>query len=136
MSPKTRTYLYLGTLGLFSLAMVGSGGMDLAQPPPLMEGMRHLGYPAYFVAILGFWKLLGVAALLAPRLPRLKEWAYAGFAFDLSGAAVSHLVSGDGVGKALVPLFLLAIGLASWALRPPSRRLDPDKDQSRGALHS
>ena len=63
--------------------------------------------------------------MLAPRLPRLKEWAYAGFAFDLSGAAVSHLVSADGIDKVVVPLFLLAIGLASWALRPASRRLEP-----------
>lgn len=127
MSPKTRIYVYFGTLGLFSLAMIGSGVMDLAQPPALLEGMKHLGYPAYFVALLGIWKLLGVAAVLAPRRPRLKEWAYAGFAFDLSGAAVSHLVSGDGVGKALVPLLLLGIGLASWALRPASRRLEPVK---------
>jgi len=127
MSPKTRIYVYFGTLGLFSLAMIGSGVMDLAQPPALLEGMKHLGYPAYFVALLGIWKLLGVAAVLAPRRPRLKEWAYAGFAFDLSGAAVSHLVSGDGLGKALVPLSLLGLGLASWALRPASRRLEPAK---------
>ncbi len=125
MSPRTRTYLYLGTRGLFSLAMIGSGVMDVAQPKALLDGMRHLGYPAYFVAILGVWKLLGAAAVLAPRLPRLKEWAYAGFAFDLSGAAVSHLVSGDGVGKALIPLVQLAIGLVSWSMRPASRRLDP-----------
>lgn len=127
MTPKTRIYVYFATLGLFSLAMVGSGVMDLAQPPALLEGMKLLGYPAYFVALLGIWKLLGVAAVLAPRRPRLKEWAYAGFVFDLSGAAVSHLVSGDGVGKAVVPLLLLGIGLASWALRPASRRLAPDK---------
>lgn len=123
MSPKTRIYVYLGTLGLFSLAMLGSGVMDLVLPPPLLAGMQHLGYPAYFVALLGVWKLLGVAAVLAPRLPRLKEWAYAGFAFDLSGAAVSHLISGDGVGKALIPLVLLSVGMASWALRPAGRRL-------------
>lgn len=92
-----------------------------------MAGMSHLGYPAYFVALLGVWKLLGVAAVLAPRRPRLKEWAYAGFAFDLSGAAVSHLVSGDGVGQTLVPLLLLGVGLASWTLRPASRRLEPVK---------
>lgn len=125
MSPKMRTYVYFGTLGLFALAMTGSGIMDVRLPPPLLEGIRHLGYPAYVVVLLGVWKLLGVAAIVAPRLPRLKEWAYAGFAFDLSGAAVSHLVSGDGVGKAMVPLLLLAIGLASWALRPASRRLAP-----------
>ena len=125
MSPKMRTYLYFGTLGLFSLAMIASGVMDLAHPPSLLEAIRHLGYPVYVVTLLGIWKLLGVAAVLAPRLPRLKEWAYAGFAFDLSGAALSHLVSADGTDKVVVPLFLLAIGLASWALRPASRRLEP-----------
>ena len=123
MSPKTRIYIYLGTLGLFSLAMLGSGIMDLVLPPPLLAGMQHLGYPAYFVALLGVWKLLGVAAVLAPRLPRLKEWAYAGFAFDLIGASVSHAASGDPMGKILPPLVLLGIAMASWATRPADRRL-------------
>jgi uncharacterized membrane protein YphA (DoxX/SURF4 family) len=114
---------YFGTLSVFSLAMASSGWMDLAQPQPFLEGMHHLGYPTYFVSVIGFWKLLGVSAVLAPRLPRLKEWAYAGFTFELSGAAVSHVMSGDGVGKALIPLALLLLGLASWYLRPVSRRL-------------
>lgn len=123
MEARPRIYLYLASLGFFALAMIASGAMDLIRPAQMLEGMHHLGYPAYFVGILGVWKLLGVAAIVAPGQPRLKEWAYAGFAFDLSGAAVSHLMSGDGVGKALIPLVLLAVGLSSWALRPASRRL-------------
>ena len=123
MSPKARTYLYLITTGLFSLGMLGGGVMDLRQPPELVETMKHLGYPAYVMTMLGVGKLLGVAALLAPRLPRLKEWAYAGFAFDLIGASVSHAASGDPMGKILPPLVLLGIAMASWATRPADRRL-------------
>ncbi len=123
MTPRTRLYLYFAALGLFALAMIGSGVFDIRLPPELADGIHKLGYPGYFVVMLGVWKLLGVLAIVAPGLPRLKEWAYAGFAFDLSGAFVSHLVSGDGLGKALIPMTLLAIGLASWALRPASRRL-------------
>jgi DoxX-like family len=65
----------------------------------------------------------GGVTLLAPRLPRLKEWAYAGICFDLTGAAISHAASGDGAGKVTTPLVLLAVAIASWSLRPQSRRL-------------
>ena len=125
MTPKTRVYLYFSTLGLFSLAMLGSGAMDLILPPELAAGLAHLGYAGYVARLLGVWKLLGVVAITAPGFPRLKEWAYAGFTFDLSGAFVSHLAGGDGLGKALIPLMLLSIGLASWSLRPEGRKLTP-----------
>src|SRR4051794_38289006 len=127
MTPKLRVYLYLGTVSLFALAMVPSGLMDLTLPQTLAEGMHHLGYPDYVVRLLGVWKLAGVAVLLAPGLPRLKEWAYAGFMFDLTGAAVSHTASGAGFGRIVLPLVFLGLGLASWALRPAGRRLpDPE----------
>ncbi|MCA9572230.1 MAG: DoxX family protein [Myxococcales bacterium] len=124
MNPKIAGY-WMAT-GLFAFALAGSGVMDLVLPPMLAEGMQHLGYPDYFVRILGVWKLLGVLALLAPGTRRLKEWAYAGFFFDLSGAVVSHLVMGDGLGGALAPFVLLAIGAASYALRPAGRALEID----------
>jgi hypothetical protein len=85
--------------------------------------MAELGYPAYFVTILGTWKVLGAFSILAPRLPRLKEWAYAGIAFDLTGAAFSHAAMDHPAVKLIVPLVLLGIAAASWALRPPSRML-------------
>jgi hypothetical protein len=84
--------------------------------------MAELGYPAYFVTILGIWKVLGGLAILAPRRPLLKEWAYAGIAFDLTGAAFSHAAVGQPMVKVIVPLVLLGIAVASWALRPASRR--------------
>ncbi len=82
----------------------------------------HLGYPAYLLTILGVWKLLGVIALLVPGFPRLKEWAYAGFFFDLTGAAISGIASGTGA-TILLPIILTLVLLASWALRPSSRTL-------------
>jgi hypothetical protein len=116
---------YWVATGLAALASAFGGVMDLARPPEVIAGLQHLGYPGYFALILGAWKLLGAAALLAPRLPRLKEWAYAGMLFDLTGAAASHAAVGDPAGKVIVPLVLLAIVLASWALRPAPRVLRP-----------
>jgi hypothetical protein len=83
--------------------------------------MAALGYPGYFVTILGMWKVLGGLAILAPRLARLKEWAYAGIAFDLTGAAFSHAAMGDPVAKVIVPLVLLGFAAASSALRRDGR---------------
>jgi uncharacterized membrane protein YphA (DoxX/SURF4 family) len=123
MTTRTRVHAYFASLAVFALAMLGSGIADVLQPASFQAAMRHLGYPAYVATLLGVWKLLGVLAIVAPGRARLKEWAYAGFTFDLSGAFVSHLVSGDELGKALVPLLLLGIGLVSWATRTPGRRL-------------
>ncbi|WNR44979.1 DoxX family protein [Paenibacillus roseipurpureus] len=82
-----------------------------------------LGYPEYVLTILGFWKLMAVIAILIPRFPRLKEWAYAGFFFELTGAAASHLLNGDSFAVAAQALVFLALVMASWALRPRSRKL-------------
>jgi hypothetical protein len=81
-----------------------------------MEGLAHLGYPTYFATIVGTWELLGAAAIVAPELPRVKEWAYAGMFFALSGAARSHAASGDPVSKVLVPLVVLGAAAVSWTL--------------------
>ena len=87
---------------------------------------ERLGYPLYFLVILGIWKLLGVVALVIPRFPRLKEWAYAGVFFDLTGAVASQLASGlIDAGTMAYPIVMTGVAVASWALRPPSRRLDP-----------
>jgi len=84
------------------------------------------GYPAYFLLILGVWKLLGTVALLVPRYPRLKEWAYAGAVFDLTGAIASHLASGFiETGTLVYLVVMLGVTVGSWALRPPSRRNFP-----------
>jgi uncharacterized membrane protein YphA (DoxX/SURF4 family) len=87
------------------------------------EQMAHLGYPLYMLYILGGWKLAGGAAILFPRFPRLKEWAYAGALFDFSGAVASHLFVGDSPTNWAYPAILVALTLVSWALRPNGRRL-------------
>lgn len=85
--------------------------------------MAHLGYPLYFLTLLGVWKVLGAVAILVPGYPRLKEWAYAGMIFDISSAAVSRAVIGDGALKAMAPLAVGCLVVASWALRPDRRVL-------------
>ncbi len=106
-------------------AMLGGGGLAyLVRAEYMVENITRLGYPAYFLTILGTAKLLGVLALAAPGRPLLKEWAYAGFAFDLIGATASHALAGDPMGEVVRPLFPLALGAASYLLRPAGRRLD------------
>jgi uncharacterized membrane protein YphA (DoxX/SURF4 family) len=114
---------YWITTGLVVLAMFSGGFAELAHRPETINGMRELGYPVYFVMILGFWKVLGSAALVIPRFPRLKEWAYAGILFNMTGAAVSHVVSQSAAWHVVVPLGLAALTLASWGLRPATRTL-------------
>ena len=114
---------YWITTRLVALAFAFGGVADLARFPDVIAGMAHLGYPAYFAGLLGLWKVLGAGAILAPGSARLKEWAYAGMFFDLTGAAYSHASSGDPAGKILTPLVLLGLVAASWALRSDARAL-------------
>jgi uncharacterized membrane protein YphA (DoxX/SURF4 family) len=118
-----RTIAYWVTTALIAFVFLAGGAADLSKAAPVIEGMTHLGYPAYFATILGVWKVLGGVAVLAPRLPRLKEWAYAGMIFDLTGASASHAALGDPIGNVVGPLIITAIVAASWALRPGSRKL-------------
>ncbi len=120
---SNRTKAYWAVTALAALALLGSGGANATLSPPIPENMAALGYPAYFPRILGVWKILGGLALLAPRLPRLKEWAYAGVTFAMTGATASHLLNGDTLAQALPPLAVLGLALGSYALRPADRRL-------------
>ena len=108
------------------VAEAGVGGlMDLLHQPPFVATMEHLGYPTYFATILGVAKLLAVPALLAPGLPRLREWAYAGIMINMLGAAASHVGAGDPPRNLVAPLAFAAITLASWWLRPTLRHARP-----------
>ena len=118
---RTTKALYWASTGFAALALAAIGAADLTGVPDVIAGLAHLGYPAYFATIIGVWKLLAVATMLAPGLPRLKEWAYAGLFFVLSGAAISHAISGDTVGVAASPLMILGIVLTSWVLQPARR---------------
>ena len=134
---NARNIGYWTTTALIALAMLSGSAAYFAGVEGPVQGMAALGYPAYFVTLLSIWKLLGGLAILAPRLPRLKEWAYAGIVFDLTGAAYSHAAVGDPAAKVIAPLVLLGIAAASWALRPASRRLgaatgEPARAEARG----
>jgi uncharacterized membrane protein YphA (DoxX/SURF4 family) len=121
---RARLILYWIATALIALEMVTGGSWDLVRTAYVRELMDHLGYPEYMLTILGVWKILGAIAILAPRFPRLKEWAYAGMIFDLTGAAASHAICREGVSQLVVTLILALIVMASWALRPASRRLE------------
>ncbi len=111
---------------LLALLLLSGGITELARQPQTIAGMARIGYPPYMALILGFWKVLGAIAILAPGLKRAKEWAYAGIFFDLTGAAASHAASADygpGGFHIIVPLVLATLVVVSWALRPGSRRL-------------
>jgi len=108
-------------LGMISTGMVqllkakeGAGGAD---------SVAHLGYPVYFLTILGVWKILGVIAVLVPKFPVVKEWAYAGFFFAMSGAIFSHLASGNPLTEIFPALLLLALTIISWYFRPAERKV-------------
>ena len=117
-------YWVTTALVVFELAM--GGVWDILQLPQVRGVIERLGYPLYFLVILGIWKLLGAVALVVPRFPRLKEWAYAGVIFDLTGAVASQLASGwMDAGQMAYPIVMTGVAIASWALRPPTRRLVP-----------
>jgi uncharacterized membrane protein YphA (DoxX/SURF4 family) len=122
-SMNTRNIAYWVTTGLTAFVFLLGGAFDVARPASVVEIMNKLEYPGYLAVILGVWKILGGIAVLIPRFPRLKEWAYAGMFFDLTGAAASHAVCGHPAGEIVPPVVILGIVMASWALRPESRRL-------------
>jgi hypothetical protein len=121
---------YWTTTAIISVELLAGGTADLVRGgavlvagQPVVDVLAHLGYPAYLLNILGVWKLLGAMALLAPGLPRLKEWAYAGTVFELTGALASSVANGDSSVDLLGSGFLAMCAVVSWALRPQSRTL-------------
>jgi len=122
-SVRLRLVAYWITTILGPASFVIGGVLFLSRAEQPAATLAQLGYPAYLLTILGTWKLVGALAVVVPGFPQLKEWAYAGFFFELTGAAASHALNGDGVGKILQPLVFLVLVAASWALRPASRRL-------------
>jgi DoxX-like family len=127
MTTKGKNFAYWTTTGLIAFFIGGGGGAQIAQYLGNPHGVVPvLGYPMYFFAILGFWKVLGAIAILVPRFPRLKEWAYAGIFFDLTGAVASVAAVGGYGAYAfhiLAPLLIAGLTVASWALRPESRTI-------------
>lgn len=106
-----------------ALGMTSSAVVQLMRIPEGVQSVTHLGYPAYLLTILGTWKILGVIAILAPKFPIVKEWAYAGFFFVASGAFVSHVAMGDPFGEIFPSILLATLTVVSWYLRPASRKV-------------
>ncbi len=120
---KTKKIIYwIATLWL-SLGMLSTGIVQMIKLPGEVEFILKLGYPIYFLTLLGVWKILGVIAILIPRFLVLKEWAYAGFFFSMTGAIYSHLAFGNPVSEIFPPLLLLVLTMTSWILRPESRKI-------------
>lgn len=122
MTKKNKIIYWISTLWL-SLGMLSTAIVQLIRQPESVDAITRLGYPVYFLTILGIWKILGVAAVLIPKFPTLKEWAYAGFFFLMSGAAISHIAAGDSAGDIFPSLLLLILTLVSWYFRPENRKL-------------
>ncbi len=129
MAKRNRIIYWIATIWL-ALGMLATGiqqllkmQVDGALAPPGVYGIQHLGYPVYFLTLIGVWKIPGVAALLVPKFPLLKEWAYAGFFFLLSGAIFSHVAVGHPVSELFPSALLLILTLISWYLRPADRKI-------------
>jgi hypothetical protein len=126
---KKRNLVYWFATGFVAVIMIASGALAILHVPQFMQALKHLGYPPYFADLLGVGKLSGVAVLLAPRLGRLKEWAYAGFGITVLAACYSHVSSGDGW-LALDPLATFMALVISYAQRPANRRAIFARDAS------
>ena len=126
MTKRNKIIYWIATIWL-SLGMISTGVVQLLKlkgdGPGSLESMTHLGYPAYFVTILGISKVLGVVALLIPKFSLLKEWAYAGFFFMMSGAIFTHIAAGNSMSEIFPSLLLLILIVVSWYFRPSDRKI-------------
>lgn len=124
MSERRRRIIYWICTIWLALGMLAGGVQQLFQIGGYVEIVSQLGYPIYLLSILGFWKILGVVAILVPGFPLVKEWAYAGFFFAMSGAATSHIVVGQPFMEAIPSLVLLILTVVSWYFRPADRKIN------------
>lgn len=123
-SKRNKIIYWIATVWL-SLGMVSSGIVQFIQLKEEVDLFNHLGYPVYFLTILAIWKFLGVIAVLIPKFPLVKEWAYAGFFFVMTGAVFSHISVSDGLKELFGPVLLIVLTVISWYYRPADRRLTP-----------
>src|ERR1051326_8541011 len=121
---KSHKIIYWVATALLAIGMLQSGIFAEIRSKPWVDLVTALGYPVYFLNILGTWKILGVIAILIPRFPLLKEWAYAGFFFAMTGALISHLACHDyDIKSIMAPSFQTLFVVLSWYFRPPSRKI-------------
>lgn len=122
MTKRNKIIYWVATVWL-ALGMVSTGIVQLIKMEEETEMMRQLGYPVYFLTLIGIWKILGVVAVIVPKYPLVKEWAYAGFFFLMSGAVFSHLANGDAAQELFGPTLLLVLTIVSWYFRPADRKM-------------
>jgi hypothetical protein len=122
MTKRNKIIYWVSTIWL-ALGMASTGIVQLIRLDEEVKVMTHLGYPLYFLTILGVWKILGVVVVLIPEFALLKEWTYAGFFFAMSGAVFSHLAVADAPKELFGPILLLVLTVVSWYFRPADRRL-------------
>lgn len=121
---EKRNKIIYWTVTLFlSIGMTAGGMQQMFQIGGYNEIVTKLGYPLYLLSIIGTWKILGVIAILIPKFPLVKEWAYAGFFFAMSGAFLSHLTVGQPFSEAVPSLILLVVTILSWYFRPADRKI-------------
>jgi len=122
MTRRNKIIYWIAT-GWLALGMTSTGIVQIIKMKEEVDMMTHLGYPLYFLTIIGVWKILGVIAILIPKFPLLKEWAYAGFFFAMSGAVFSHLAAGDGAKEFFGPVLLIILTVVSWYFRNEDRKI-------------
>ena len=122
MTKRNKIIYWIATIWL-SLGMVSTGIVQLLKVKEEADMFTRLGYPFYLLTILAVWKFLGVIVVLIPKFPLVKEWAYAGFFFAMTGAIISHLASGDEAKELFGPTLLLILTIISWYYRPADRKL-------------
>ena len=122
MTKRNKIMYWIATIWL-ALGMTSTGIVQIIKMKEEADMMKHLGYPLYFLTLLGIWKILGVIAILIPKFPLLKEWAYAGFFFAMSGAVFSHLACGDGAKELFGPILLIVLTVTSWYFRPAEKKV-------------
>ena len=121
---KRKKIIYWVATALLSFGMLLGGGAQILRLKFNVDGIVHLGYPEYVLSILGIWKVLAIIVILIPKYLLVKEWAYAGLFFLLSGGVISHFASGDGILEALPVFVFMCLTIASWYLRPSERKLN------------
>lgn len=124
---KSNKILYWGATIFLAIGMLAGGVQQMLQVGGYVGIVGQLGYPLYVLSILGVWKIMGVIAVLVPKAPVVKEWAYAGFFFAMSGAAISHIAMGHSMSEVVPSLVLLVVTVVSWYFRPADKKMIPVK---------
>lgn len=122
MTKRNKIIYWVTTLWL-ALGMTSTGIVQIIKMDEEVQNFSNLGFPVYLMTLIGIWKILGVIVVLIPKFPLVKEWAYAGFFFTMTGAIISHLAIGEPIVKTLPPLLLLILTILSWYFRPEERKI-------------